>query len=204
MTLTERLGEIREPKEIKSKAASAAASIGLLLLGAALGAMSKQFDLSGNPFAGVFSDLPVWLLAALVIAVFSFTPVKAAVNVFLFYAGMNAVYHIWSIRFAGFDPGSYMLIWYGLTLISPLLAAFCWYARGRGKAALAADCVILAVLATFCFTFGWVYFGFRTLESALIFAAAAAVMHRTPKQTAITLGASIPPAFLICPLDPVR
>ena len=35
-------------------------------------------------------------------------------------------------------------------------------------------------------------------------AAAAAAMHRTPKQTAITPGASIPPAFLICPLNPVR
>ena len=66
-----------------------------------------------------------WLLLALSIAVFSKTPVKAAVNTFLFFAGMCAAYHIYTVVFSGFNPMQYMMIWYGFTIISPLLAAVC-------------------------------------------------------------------------------
>ena len=208
MTIRERLRGIREPKEIKSKAASAAASAGFLLLGAGLGAFAKHLDIAGTygslNLAGVFNDFPIWLLAALIIAVFSFTPVKAAVNVFLFYAGMNAAYHIWTIYFGGFDPGGYMMIWYALTAVSPILAVICWYARGEGAAALAADALILAVLATFCFSFGWIYFGFKGVLNALFFTAAAAALYRSPKQTALSFAASLPLAFLLSPLNPVK
>ena len=214
-TLAERLREIRAPRETQSKAASAGASGIILLLGAVLGVFAKWLDLVGTNddiwwqrviaklgLAVEFSDLPVWLFAALVIAVTSRTPFKAAVNVFLFFAGMDAAYHAWTITHAGFDPGRYMLIWYGLTLVSPLIAVVCWYAKGSGRAAAVISCVILAGLAVTCFTFGWIYFSFKTIISTLLFAAGAAVLHKSPKQTAATIPAAFVLAFLIAPLYP--
>ena len=215
-TLAEKLREIRSPKGAESKAVSAAASGLILLLGTALGAFAKWLDLleindgiwwhrliERFGLAREFSDLPVWLFAALVIAVMSRSPFKAAVNVLFFFAGMDAAYHVWTITHAGFDPGSYMLIWYGLTAVSPLIAAVCWYARGKGIAAAAVSCVILAGLAATCFSFGWVYFSFKTVISTLVFAAGAAVLYRSPAQTAATVPAAIVLAFFIAPLYPL-
>ena len=208
--MKEKLLKIREPKPIKSRAKSALISVMIFIIGAVLGVFSKWLDnLSLDSSVGwqrileildlrnVFSEMAVWILGALIISVFSTSAKKSALNAFLFFAGMCAAYHIYTVLFSGFNPAGYMMIWYAVTLASPLFAVVCWYGKGRGAAAAVINVLILSVLANFCFSIGWLYFGFNGIINLLIFIAAVIVLYNNPKQTAISLAVSIPAAVLI-------
>ena len=116
---------------------------GILLLGIALDVFSKFLDCTpGNELPAFFEYLDVrnflgrfaiWLLLGLCIAIYSASPLRAAVNVFTFFTGMVASYYAYSKWIAGFFPQSYALIWVGFTVISLFLAWICWYAKGKGK-----------------------------------------------------------------------
>ena len=203
----EKLNQIRKPRQTRGTAA--AAMIGLLFLfGAALGAFSKWLDnlaldstiwwhriAERLDLGNFFSDLAVWLLFALLIAVFSPSAVQAALRVLAFFVGMCAVYHLYTVFFSGFNPMSYMLIWYTITLLSPLLAALCWYAKGSGPAALVLSVGVAAVFSLACFSIGWFYVSVRGVLYVLVFLGAAAVMYRNPKQLLVSLGVGFLLAF---------
>ena len=194
------LRTLRTPKENAGTARSVLAAGGCLLFGVLLGVFAKWLDnlsldstvwwmrvIERLDLGNVFSSFAVWLLLALTIAVFSRTPVKAAVHTFLFFAGMCAAYHLYTVAFSGFAPTRYMMIWYALTALSPLLAVLCWYAKGKHAVSIALDALILAVMAAFCFSVGWLYFSLNGVLNALFFAAAAFVLYSSPKQTAIAV-----------------
>ncbi len=95
---------------------------------------------------------------------------RAAINVFLFFLGMVSSYYLYSNFVAGFFPRSYAMIWFGLTMISPLLAFLCWYAKGEGVIAMTLSAGIIAVLFSGTFTYGFVYFDLRSpLELLVLF-----------------------------------
>ena len=202
--LKDKLKAIREPLELPPRKTRVMYSAGFALLGTVLGIFSKWLDnlaiddsvwwqriIGILDLGNVFSGMAVWLVIALAVAVFSRTAARAAVNVLLFFAGMCLSYHIWTLLFSGFDPGSYMLIWYAITLVSPLLAAACWYAKGTKPASIAISVLILAVLSIYCFSVGPVYFYFLNVINTLLFIAAAAILYKTPKQTAIIAAGGI-------------
>ena len=205
-----KLNRIRKAEKT-GKQNAAMTAIGIFAAGIVLGIFSKWLDnlgldssiwwhvlLEKLDLRNFFSDLAVWLLAALAIAVFSRSAVQAAFNVFLFFAGMCAAYHLYTILFSGFNPASYMMIWYGITLFSPILAVLCWYAKGSGPAAILLDAGIMAVFFLSCFSIGLFYISLRGLLYLLVFAGAAAVLYRTPKQLGITLLAGFLLSFLLC------
>ena len=209
------LANIRKPETITNKPASIACSGGFLLLGIVLGAFSKWLDnlaldstiwwhtiIETFDLGNVFSEFPVWLLLALSVAVFSKTPVKAAVNTFLFFTGMCASYHIYTVVFSGFNPMQYMMIWYGITLFSPILAVLCWYAKGTGTISIILDIGIIAVFFLSCFSIGFFYIDLRGVLYLLIFCGASAALFRDFKQFMISLPTWIILAFLINPIWP--
>ena len=112
---------------------------------------------------------------------------------------MCAAYHLYTVLFAGFNPSSYMLIWSGITLLSPLLAVFCWYAKGNGAVPVIIDTAIIAVFALSCFSIGLIYISLRGILYLLVFVAACAVLYRDQKQMLISLAAGFLLAFLISP-----
>ena len=186
-----------------------------LLFGAALGFFAKWLDdlaldstikwhrlIERLDLGNFFSELAVWLLLALVIAVFSRSAVQAAVRVFLFFAGMCAAYHLYTVAFSGFNPKDYMLLWYAITLVSPLLAAVCWYAKGKRAVSIALDCAIFAVFVLACFSVGWLYVTPRGGLYVLVFLCAIAVLYRSPKQLLISLPAGFILALLASPIWP--
>ena len=135
----------------------------------------------------VLSLFPIWLVIALAIAVFARSPLNAALRVFLFFAGMCVAYHISSVLIAGFNPMHYMMIWYGFTALSPLMAVVCWYGKGKTVPSLVIDTLILWVMAACCFGIGFWYFDFRSIVDTLLFVGAAAILYVSPKNTAISL-----------------
>ena len=208
----EKLRQIRMPVQSLRKNAVTAALISFAG-GIILGIISKWLDntaldstvwwyrlLEMTDLGNFFSELAVWLLLAMIIAVYSSSALQAALNVFVFFAGMCAAYHLYTVLFAGFNPSSYMLIWYGITLLSPLLAVFCWYAKGNGAVPVILDTAIIAVFALSCFSIGLIYISLRGILYLLVFVAACAVLYRDPKQMLISLAAGILLAFLISPL----
>ena len=212
--ILEKLNELRMPKKQDKGSALRFAALSFAA-GILLGVFAKWLDnLALDPDIGwhrvierfdlgnFFSDLAIWLLAALLIAMLSSSAFVAARSVFFFFAGMCAAYHIYTILFAGFNPMSYMLIWYGITLVSPILAAACWYAGGEGLVSLVLDTGIVAVFFLSCFGIGFIYFTFKGILYLLVFAWALALIYKNKKQMLIALPAGLVLAFLLASVWP--
>ena len=212
----EKLDDIRSPGQ-KSKKDKILCTASSLIAGILLGVFSKWLDsiaLDNNiwwhriieklDLGNFFSEMAIWLLISLAIAVFSSSALMAALNVFAFFAGMCAAYHLYSILFAGFNPSSYMVIWYAITLVSPVLAALCWYAKGKGTIPIFLDIGIMAVFTLSCFSLGFFYVDLRGVLYLLVFIGATAILYRNPKQTAISISAGFLMALLLNPLWPFK
>lgn len=160
----------------------------LFLLGIVLGAFSKFLDtVPGNelPFLLEYLDIrnflgrfAVWAVIALCIAVYSSAPLPAAVDVFVFFAGMVGSYYLYSKLVAGFFPRSYALIWVGFTAASPALAFLCWYAGGKGRISFILSAAITAVLFNMSFVYGWDYFEPRSILEGVCFLCGVLVLRR--------------------------
>ena len=173
----------------------------VLLAGIVLGLLAKYLDTvpsTALDIGNFLSRFAFWLLAALCIAVYSNSAVRAALNVFLFFAGMVAAYYLYSYYAAGFYPKSYAMIWVGATVASPLLAFVCWYAKGKGKVAFALSALILAALFDTSFYYGMWYIDPVSVLEAAVFVVGFVVLRRTTlKGSALLLACSLVLAVLL-------
>ena len=213
---------IRSPRPAGPASRRALLWLLFLLLGVGMGIFAKWLDtlvfddsvpwqrfLGKIDPGGLFSGIAVWFLLALAIAVFSPAPLEAGIRVFLFYAGMCASYHLYSIFVVRFTPtAGYMLTWYGLTLVSPILAYFIWYARGEGVFPLVLNILILSNMVGACFYFGlwdfaWHGRFFDGIPNLILFLASVAVLYKSPKRTLVTVPAAFVTALFFSPLMPL-
>ena len=187
--LRKKLNKIRTPQET-TRTSIIVNAVFYLILGIILGIFSKWLDnlaiddtVWWQHFIGLLdlgnfmSGFSIWLLIALIIAVFSNAPLSASVNVFLFFIGMTVSYHIYTIIFSGFNPMGYMMIWYGITLVSPLLSFVCWYARSRSFVSMLLSGIILSVMILNCFGVGFWYFDIKSILDTFAFIMAVVVLH---------------------------
>lgn len=215
-TVKDRLNQIRAPKQCSVKSAIISVAF-VFAAGIVLGVIAKWLDnlaldstiwwhrlIEKTDLGNFFSDLAVWLLIAVATAVFSPSALRAALNVFVFFAGMCAAYHTYTAVFSGFNPSSYMMIWYGITLLSPILAALCWYAKGAGTVPVIIDTAIIAVFSLSCFAIGLFYISFKGVLYFLVFAGAVVVLYRDPKQLLVSLPVGFLLSFPISPIWPWR
>ena len=167
-------------------------TIAVLLLGVVLGVFSKYLDyhqgdlphllmlidetLDLHNFLGRF---PFWVVMAVCLSVGSNSAPRAAVNVFAFFVGMVSSYYGYSYWIAGFFPRSYAMIWAAFTIISPLLAFICWYAKGKGALSLVLSAVIIAALFNMTFSYGWGYFDLRSVLELLALLCGLVVLKRS-------------------------
>lgn len=182
----------------------------VFLFGFFLGYFSKFLDCTASnelPYLiekidlrNFFSRLAIWLLLALIISIYSNSPLRAGINVFLFYAGMLISYYAYTKFFAGFFPINYIMIWVLLTFMSLFLAFICWYAKGEGIIPLFLSAMIIAVLFIQAFSFGldFSYFdiSYQGLE-VIVWLVGIAILYKSPKQLALMLSLSFIFAILL-------
>lgn len=133
----------------------------------------SYLDVSG--FLGRFA---IWVTIALCVSIYSNSSLRAAINVFVFFAGMVTSYYLYSKYVAGFFPRSYAMIWIAFTMISPILAFICWYAKGKSNLALILSAMILAILFNMTFVYGIFYFDIRSILELMTFVCAIVVLKR--------------------------
>ena len=180
----------------------------ILFLGIALGVFSKFLDCTpSNKLPYIFSYLDVsnflgrfaiWVTIALCVSIYSNSSLRAAINVFVFFAGMVTSYYLYSKYVAGFFPRSYAMIWIAFTMISPILAFICWYAKGKSNLALILSAMILAILFNMTFVYGILYFDIRSILELMTFVCAIVVLKRnTIKDTMLMFVLSCGIAFIL-------
>lgn len=123
--------EIRIPQKRLSLRKKVLHSAEIAVVGLLTGIIIKMLDLYTTNLGNIFSQLSVWILLCSVIAVYSSTSKRAAVNVFLFCVGMLITYYL-TAELTG-SPYSLVFVygWAVFSLCSPLFAFFTWYAKGK-------------------------------------------------------------------------
>lgn len=105
----------------------------IFLLGIAVGASSKFFDIYIPDLGYIFSDIAVWILFWSLISIYSATKIKAVLNVFLFFSGMLLSYY----AVAEWTDSSYSLNialkWFGVAIVISLLSSVVWKINEGGR-----------------------------------------------------------------------
>lgn len=195
------LDKIRTPEKTNSIKTRIFAATVIFVLGICLGTFSKFLDyrqaelpaliqaidqaLDFHNFLGGFAP---WIIITICISVYSHTAVRAAVNVFLFFLGMVASYYIYGNFVAGFFPKNYAMIWIGFTIISPILAFMCWYAKGKGVIAFILSAGIISVLMNTAFAYGIFYISIRSWLNVAMLILGIVILNRTLKETIMMIG----------------
>lgn len=210
MSYMKTLNKIRAPHKGSSLTKKVTFSLLCALLGFALGIFSKFLDCTPsnaipkivNDFdiTNFFGRIAIWAFIAMIVSVFSKTPLRAAINAPCFFAGMLIGYCLYSYFVAGFMPDrSYLMIWVTYTVISPIFAVLCWYAKGYGTVATILSALIISffILQAFSFATDFSYFEIKPGLEIILLPISIAVLYKKPKQTIISVLLAILLAYFI-------
>lgn len=156
----------RSPKNRVAFSRAALFSALILVGGLLSGFIIKLFDIYTELLGNIFSGISVWVLICAIISVFSSSPKRAAVNVFLYCLGMIAAYYVAAEALGAVYSMDFVYGWSIFTLFTPIFAFFAWYGRGREWLSV----VISVLIIAFMLAASSVLFGIRVYD--LIFACA--------------------------------
>lgn len=215
--MKEFLGKKRVPRKSHSISKQVLISMGILLFGVFMGTFSKYLDyrqanlpallsmidsaVDLHNFLGKFAP---WIVIAVCIAFYSTTPIRAGINVFVFFAGMVSSYYWYSNFIAGFFPKSYAFVWVTFTAVSPFLAFLCWYAKGTGRIAFLLSSGIIGVLLNCAFYYGMFYIGISSGLELLMLAIGVFVLRKSFRETAGMIGVGAVFAIIMKAVIPFR
>ena len=104
----------------------------MFLLGAVLGIVSKLLDTHTSNLGNIFSQMSIWILLGTLIAIFSKTKGKAALNVFVFCIGMLITYYITAELTNSAYGMTFVYGWAAFSVCSPVFAVLTWMAKEKG------------------------------------------------------------------------
>jgi hypothetical protein len=94
-----------------------------------------------------------------------------------------------------------MMIWVVITILTPLMGAVCWYAKGIHPVSLCLSAVLLLMMTRQAFSFGLWYFDVSYTLELLLLVLTIAVLYKTPKQILAVTGVGISLFFITSPLS---
>lgn len=178
--MKEKLNKIREPEEA-TMASGIIASIIFVVIGIVVGAAVSWInytaehstvwwqDIVGDlQLNTVFSSFPIWFLMGLCVAVWSYHPIKAAINEIAFFVGVTAGHIIGPKVIPGIESTGGSTKWLLVGVIAAALAVIIWYAKSTSWPSIAFDAVIIGLMGAYCFDCGFVYFHLNDLIMDLI------------------------------------
>lgn len=123
---------------------------GMLIAGLCLGAVSRLLDMFTQNLGNILSQLSIWILLGVLIAIYSPTPRKAMGNILPFCLGMLATYYLAAVLTKGVYSRVFIIGWTGFALLSPILAYVTWWTKQPGALArlLAVGIVLFSVAST--------------------------------------------------------
>ena len=178
------------------------------VLGIILGITSKYLDtvaVDGSWITNVlhylgdlFTRLGIWVWIATLIAAYSRTLRRAAINTFVFFIGMLLSYYIYSAYLFGFFPTSYFIRWGGIALLSPLLAAVVWKAKDNERLAMILPALPMGLLLSLSLSIGFFYIDLTHVEELIMYVFLCVVFYKNQKQMIVAIGLSVIIAIIIC------
>lgn len=113
--------------------------LSMLVFGVLLGALSRIFDVYTQILGDVFSQVAIWVLLGTVIAIYSPTRLRAALNILPFCLGMLAAYYVTAfltkseaLWFVNWEVIKY---WTVFAFLTPVAAVAAWQTKESGVAA---------------------------------------------------------------------
>lgn len=122
--------------------------------GGLFGISAKLLDIYTSNLGNIFSQMSVWIFLCTLLAVYSSTPKRAAINVFFFCAGMLAAYYLTAELTASVYSMLFIYGWIVFALFSPVMGFWTWYAKGKrllSKTIAAAVIIVLFATAIILF-----------------------------------------------------
>lgn len=179
---------------------------GITVLGFILGVIQKWIDGTTSNFfpliiqqldiGNYFGRLAIWILLAAIISVYSKSPLISSVNTFSFFISMLAGYYIYCNYVSGFLPKAYMLMWIGISFVTPFMAYICWYAKGQGLAAVVISSAIIGMLFAQAFSLTQGFYVYNVMEVVTWIVGIIILFRKSKKEFALELILSFPIAFL--------
>lgn len=105
-------------------------SLLILLLGVVLGALSKWADFHSPWLSELTSGVQLWIFLGCILALYSRTPRRAALHVFLLLGGMVGAYYVTALIMRGVWAKSFVIGWGIAAVLSAVPGYLLWYARG--------------------------------------------------------------------------
>lgn len=104
----------------------------MLLVGAVLGVVSKLLDIYTSNLGNVFSQMSIWILFGTLMAIFSKSKGKAALNMFVFCIGMLITYYVTAEMTNRVYGMSFIYGWATFSVCSPVFAMLTWMTKEKG------------------------------------------------------------------------
>lgn len=111
----------------------------------------------------VFSEMAVFLVIGVALAIFASTPRRAGINNLLYFLCLNVGYYGYMYHYWHFVAWDYIIFWVVFACVTPFLGYVVWYCMDNTIFAKSLKVIILAMMTVFSFSsvdYDFTYKGF--------------------------------------------